>query len=114
MSMKEVSERIVSAISSAGREGLLIDEIASILDIDTKTIADAIKRLLKEKRIKMEDARYLLQQDAVSDEAEAGSMGDLHACPCYHCLKIAKCGVRQPDSPLKCREMETWMATSEA
>ena len=111
--MKEVSERIVSVISSAGREGLHIDEIASKLDIDTETIASAIKQLLKEKRIKMEDARYLLQNDAVSDEAEAGTVGDLNGCPCYHCLRISKCGVRQPDSPLKCREIENWMATSE-
>ena len=111
--MKEVSERIVRALSSAGRKGLLIDEIASKLDIDTKAIASAIKKLLKEKRIKMEDARYLLQQDAVGDEAETGTLSDLNACPCYHCLRISKCGVRQPDSPLKCREMEKWMATSD-
>ncbi|MHA2423746.1 MAG: hypothetical protein ACXAEF_03105 [Candidatus Thorarchaeota archaeon] len=111
--MKEESERIVSEISSAGQKGLLIDEIASKLDIDTKKIAKAIKQLLKEKRIKMEDARYLLQQDSVGDEAEAGTVGDLNGCPCFHCLRISKCGVRQPDSPVKCRDIENWMATSE-
>lgn len=110
--MKEVTERIVGALSSADREGLRIDEIASNLDIDTNRIADAIKQLLKEKRIKMEDARYLLQQDAMGDEAEQKRVGDLYGCPCYHCLKISKCGIRQPDSPAACRELENWMSTS--
>lgn len=111
--MKEVSERIVSLLNSEGREGLLIDEIASKLNIDTKKIASAIELLLKEKRIKMEDARYLLQQDEMGDEAEAGTVGDLNGCPCFHCGRISRCGVRQPDSPVKCKEMQTWMAASE-
>ncbi|MHA1906053.1 MAG: hypothetical protein ACW98Y_02065 [Candidatus Thorarchaeota archaeon] len=112
--MKEVSERIVSAISSSGREGLLIDEIASKLDIDTNTIVDAIKRLLKEKRIKMEDARYLLQKDAMGDEAKQGTVGDLDGCPCFHCGRISRCGIRQPDSPASCKEMMQWMDTADA
>lgn len=113
MSMKEVVNRIVSAISSAGNDGLHIDEITSLLDIDRKTAADAIEQLLKEKRIKMEDARYLLQQDALGDETEQGKVGDLNGCPCFHCGRIARCGIRQPDSPVKCKEMQIWMATSE-
>ncbi len=112
--MKEVTDRIVSILRSTGRKGLHIDELTSKLDIDTKTAADAIKQLLQEQIIKMEDSRILLQQDAVGDEAEQGALGDLNGCPCYHCLKIAKCGVRQPDSPVKCRDIENWMATYES
>lgn len=111
--MKEVSERIVSLLSSAGRRGLPIDEIASKLDIGTKTIEESIKKLLKENRIKMEDTRYMLQQDAVGDEAEAGTVGDLNGCPCFHCGKLVRCGIRQPDSPVKCRDMINWMAASD-
>lgn len=103
----------MSVLDSAGKKGLLIDEIASLLDIDTQTAADALEELLKENRIKMEDARIILQQDAMGDEADKGKVGDLNGCPCFHCGRLARCGIRQPDSPAKCKEMQTWMATSE-
>jgi hypothetical protein len=112
--MKDVANRIVRVLSSAGRDGLIIDEIASLLDIDRKTAKTAIEKLLKENQIKMEDARILLQQDAMGDDAEQKTVGDQYGCPCYHCLKISKCGVRQPDSPTKCKEMQIWMTTSES
>ena len=112
--MKKLFDQIISALRATGGKGLIIDEITSLLDIDTKTAADAIEKLLKENQIKMEDARILLNQNDMGDEAEQGKVGDLNGCPCFHCGRIARCGIRQPDSPAKCKEMQTWMATSES
>ncbi|MDF1537412.1 MAG: hypothetical protein P1Q69_00705 [Candidatus Thorarchaeota archaeon] len=111
--MKKLFDQILSALRATGGKGMIIDEITSLLDIDTQTAADAIEKLLKEKRIKMEDARYLLQQDAMGDEAEKGKVGDLNGCPCFQCHKLLLCGVRQPDSPTKCKEMQYWMIASD-
>ena len=114
--MNEVSTRIVSALRSAGVKGLLIDDITVSLEIDLATATDAILKLIKEKQVMEKsdanETRYFLQ-GAMGDEAEQGTLGDLNGCPCFHCLKIGRCGVRQPDSPLACRAVSQWVETGE-
>ncbi len=118
MSMKNLSEQIICALRAVGEKGMLIDELARSFDIDLETIAKAVKQLITEKQVMEKpdvekEARYFLGA-ALGDEAEQGVVGDLMGCPCYHCLRIAKCGVRQPDSPVACRDLENWMSTSES
>ena len=118
MSMKNLSEQITSALRAAGEKGMLIDELAHSLDIDLETIAKAVKQLITEKQVMEKSeaenkARFFLGA-AVGDETEQGIGGDLMGCPCYHCQKIAKCGIRQPDSPAACRDLENWMSSSES
>ena len=36
----------------------------------------------------------------------------VNTCPCYHCLSISKCGVRQPNSPTTCKELQEWLQIS--
>jgi hypothetical protein len=114
--MNEVSTRIKSALRSAGIKGLLIDDITMSLEIDLATATNAIDELIKEKQVMEKsdanETRYFLQ-GAMGDEAEQGTLGDLNGCPCFHCLKISRCGVRQPDSPVSCREVESWVIRSE-
>ncbi len=117
MSMKEVANQIMGALRSAGGKGLLISEITTSLEIDLATATNAIHELIKEKQVmekaEANESRYFLR-GAMGEETEQGTLGDLNGCPCFHCLKISRCGVRQPDSPVACRNLEDWIVRSES
>ena len=112
--MNEVSGRIVSALRAAGDTGLHIDELATSLGISLQKLSKTIKKLTSEgivvQKQELKEERYIIRQ--MNDESEHGGVGDLDGCPCFHCLRIGRCGVRQPDSPVSCRELEEWMISS--
>lgn len=114
--MNEVATQIMSALRSAGGKGLLIDEITTSLDIDLAIASNALNQLIKEKQVMeksdAKESRYFVR-GIMGEEAEQGTLGDLNGCPCFHCLKISRCGVRQPDSPVACRAVEEWIETSD-
>ncbi|MHA1576245.1 MAG: hypothetical protein ACTSU3_02680 [Candidatus Thorarchaeota archaeon] len=109
--MKDIGDRILNALNEANCKGLVVDELSASLGIDVQTIIIALEKLITEKLIlektDADEAKYFMKT-ALEGEAEQGSLGDLDGCPCFHCLKISRCGVRQPDSPVACREMEDW------
>ena len=96
---------------------LVIEELIQSLDTDRNTIQTAIEQLILERKVMEKsdanEARYLLS-DSMVNEAEHGSLGDLNGCPCFHCLRIGRCGVRQPDTPVGCIDLQSWMDSSEA
>ena len=110
--MKDIADRILNALSEASSKGLVLNELSTILDTDIEAIITALEKLISEKQILEEtdanEARYFIKT-ALEGGAEQGTLGDLNGCPCFHCLKISRCGVRQPDSPVACREMEDWI-----
>jgi hypothetical protein len=112
--MNEVSGRVVSALRAAGDTGLHIDELATSLGIPTKKLTKTIEKLTLEgivvQKQEVKDERYVIRQ--IPDDSEHGGVGDLDGCPCFHCLRIGRCGVRQPDSPVSCTELEEWMISS--
>ncbi len=114
--MNDVADLILSALRAAGDKGLLIDELKTNLKTNAKQIESTIAQLTSEGLIMLkqeqEDKRYTLSSQ-VGDDVELGSLSDLDGCPCFHCLKISKCGVRQPDSPIVCKELEDWMLCME-
>ena len=116
MSMNEVTNQILSALRSAGGKGLLLDDIATSLGIDLAIASNAIDQLIKEKQVMEKsdanESRYFIR-GVMGEEAEQGTLGDLNGCPCFHCLRIGRCGVRQPDSPVACRAVEEWIETSD-
>lgn len=116
MSMNDVVSRILSILCSAGAQGLPIDEVATRLGIDLATATTTIKQLVTEKQVMEKsdagETRYFLRA-SMGDEAEQGTVRDLNGCPCFHCLKIGRCGVRQADSPVVCRNLDDWMITTE-
>ncbi|MFW9799964.1 MAG: hypothetical protein ACFFD9_05990 [Candidatus Thorarchaeota archaeon] len=116
--MNDVTDRILEALRAVGENGLVIDELKTGLGIDSRNLAKSIKRLKSQRLIKVQkqelkEERYVIRAE-FSDEAEPGSLSDMNGCPCFHCLRISKCGVRQPDSPVSCRSLEEWMLGSEA
>jgi biotin operon repressor len=112
--MNEVSGRVLSALRVAGETGLHIDELATSLGISSKKLTKTIEKLTSEgivmQKQKLKEERYVIKQ--MNGEPEHGGVGDLNGCPCFHCLSIGRCGVRQPDSPISCRELEQWMISS--
>ncbi|MFX0106806.1 MAG: MarR family transcriptional regulator [Candidatus Hodarchaeota archaeon] len=116
--MKDEEDRVLSALRAAGRDGLLIKELATSLGVDSTAIAKTIRRLTSEGLVELQDAemkeeRYVVRQ-AILDDSEAGSLSDMDGCPCFHCLRIGRCGIRQPDSPVTCRDLEEWMISTES
>ncbi|MFW9792660.1 MAG: hypothetical protein ACFFEE_00020 [Candidatus Thorarchaeota archaeon] len=107
-------DQILSALRDAGENGLLIGELADRLGIDNETITPMIETLMSEGLImqkqELQEERYTIRTP-VADDAEPTSLSDMNGCPCFHCLKISRCGIRQPDSPVTCSEMEEWMGT---
>jgi biotin operon repressor len=112
--MNEVSGRVLGALRAAGDTGLHIDELATTLGIPSQKLAKAIEKLTSEgivvQKQELKEEKYIVR--LMSDESEHGGVGDLDGCPCFHCLRIGRCGVRQPDSPVSCRELEEWMISS--
>jgi len=115
--MNDVADLVLGALRAAGDKGLLIDELMANLKTNAEQIESIIAQLTSEGLIMLkqeqEDKRYTLSSQ-VGDDVELGSLSDLDGCPCFHCLKIGKCGVRQPDSPIVCRELEDWMLSTES
>lgn len=56
----------------------------------------------------LEGPMYLTKEH-VAEDADHGRLSDMNGCPCFHCIKISRCGVRQADSPVVCRKLEEWM-----
>ena len=112
--MNEVSGRVLSALRAAGDTGLHIDELATTLGISSQKLAKTIEKLTLEgivmQKQELKEERYIIRQ--ASDDSEHMGVGDLDGCPCFHCLKIGRCGIRQLDSPISCRELEEWMISS--
>ena len=114
--MKDISNQILKALGEAKAEGLVLNDLMSRLNVDEQTIVLALEQLISEnmimERTDANDARYFIKT-SLESEVEHGSLGDLNGCPCFHCLKISKCGVRQPDSPVSCRELGDWILISD-
>ncbi|MBE0527519.1 MAG: hypothetical protein IH631_11300 [Candidatus Thorarchaeota archaeon] len=109
--MNDAVDRILSELKSAKKDGLGIDEMAEILGIDKKQITLALTTLISEGRIMQKqehDDKYMIKP-AITDDSEPSGLTDMNGCPCFHCLRISKCGIRQPDSPADCNELEEWM-----
>ena len=109
--MNDAADRILSELKSAKKEGLGIVELTEKLGIDKKQITLALTTLVSEGRIMQKqehDDKYILKQ-TITDDSEPSGLTDMNGCPCFHCLRISKCGIRQPDSPADCNELEEWM-----
>jgi len=110
--MKGVSDQILNELKTANKTGLSIMDLKERLDISLEQITSALTALMSEGKImqkqEVENERYIART-ALTEESEASVITDMNGCPCFHCLRIAKCGVRQPDSPVLCRELEEWM-----
>jgi len=112
ISMNDDTDQILNALRDAGENGLLLGELADRLGIDSQKITKTIMTLMSEGRImqkqETEKERYMIKTPVV-DDAEPGALSDMNGCPCFHCLKIGRCGIRQPESPVTCRELEEWL-----
>jgi hypothetical protein len=112
--MNDAIDSILSELKSA-KMGLGIDELTKKLGIDKKQITLALTTLMSEGRImqkqELENDKYMIKP-AITDDSEPSGLSDMNGCPCFHCLRISKCGIRQPDSPADCSELEEWMGAS--
>ena len=111
--MNDAIDSILSELKSA-KMGLGIDELIEKLGIDKKQITLALTTLVSEGRIMQkqeQDDKYILKPTITDDSepSELSGLTDMNGCPCFHCLRISKCGIRQPDSPADCNELEEWM-----
>jgi hypothetical protein len=110
--MKDVSDQILSELKNADKDGFSVTDLEERLDISLEQITSALTALMSEGKImqkqEVDNERYTIRI-AQTEESEPSGLTDMNGCPCFHCLRIAKCGVRQPDSPVFCRELEEWM-----
>lgn len=108
------ADQLLKALRDAGENGLLIGELVDRLGIDQATVTTMIETLMSEglvmQKQELKEERYAVKLP-VADDAEPTGLSDMDGCPCFHCLRISRCGVRQPDSPVTCREIEDWMGT---
>jgi hypothetical protein len=113
--MENVADQIMAAIEAAGNRGLLTSVLKNKLNLNSNTLTHTIEQLtskgfIMQKQEAAEDRRLFISADFIS-EPETSHLSDLGGCPCFHCLKLSKCGARQPDSPVKCRDLEEWLNT---
>lgn len=111
-----MTDRILNALRAAGDSGLLIEELATGLGLEREIIIEELKWMMSEglvmQKTELDETRFVVRESD-SDEADHSSISDLNGCPCFHCLKIVRCGVRQLDSPVLCRELDEWMMSVE-
>jgi len=111
--MNDAVDRILSELKSAKKEGLCINELVEKLGIDKKQITLALTALMSEGQIMQtqeQEDKYMIKQ-VITEDSEPSGLTDMNGCPCFHCLRIGKCGIRQPDSPADCNELEEWMGS---
>lgn len=111
--MMKLENKIIDALQVAGINGLKLEELSEKLGVDTQDIKTTISKLLKEGKVMQKqntDGEQFVLRNHLMEGGEGG-IGDLNGCPCFHCFKISRCGVRQPDSPIRCRELEDWILT---
>ncbi len=109
--MMELKSQIIDILQAAGVNGLRVEELSTELGADQKDIIDMINQLIQEGKIMQKqgaDGEQFILREQLFESSDTG-IGDLNGCPCFHCFKISKCGVRQPDSPLRCRDLEEWI-----
>ncbi|NWF97068.1 MAG: hypothetical protein HXY34_13080 [Candidatus Thorarchaeota archaeon] len=110
-----VANSILNELRAVGSKGLLIRELTARLKLDQEQIVMTIKQLISEGMIMqkndVEGTKYVISE-AMTGGVDHGKLSDLNGCPCFHCLKISRCGIRQPDSPLSCRKLEEWVVDS--
>lgn len=114
ISMKDLAGLILSEIKAAERAGLSVMDLVERLDISPKKITSALTALMSEGMIMQKQEvgnETYIAKDVLTEESELIGLTDMNGCPCFHCLKITKCGVRQPDSPIFCRGLEEWVGT---
>ena len=114
--MNDVTDQIINTLRAAGIIGLRVNELTKKLaDIDSKIIVQNLNSLINEGMVmqkqETDDTRYFIRGQFI-EGSEHGHLSDLNGCPCFHCLRISKCGVRQPDSPIRCSDLEDWMISS--
>lgn len=115
--MKDLPVQIVRTLQAAGETGLRIDELATRLSTQPQEIEATISKLIEEGLVMQKqesDGERYVASGTLVDSGESAGLGDLNGCPCFHCLRISRCGVRQPDSPVQCRELEDWTLTDTA
>lgn len=111
--MTRLENQIIGALQVAGINGLKLEELSDKLGVDSQDIKTTIIELMKEGKVMQKqntDGEQFVLRSHLMDGSEAG-IGDLNGCPCFHCFKISRCGVRQPDSPIRCKELEDWILT---
>ena len=110
--MNDVTDQILSELESASKDGLSVADLLDKLGIDPEQITSALKALMSEGRImqkqETETERYIVRT-VLTEDSEPSGLTDMNGCPCFHCLKISRCGVRQPESPVTCRDLEDWL-----
>jgi hypothetical protein len=110
--MNELANQIIAALRAVGPKGLLIEELSEQLGVDEDHVAALLDELASEGLIlqkqELKNEQPLIRAQ-IGEDADPKSLSDLHGCPCFHCVKISKCGLRQPDSPATCRDFEEWM-----
>ena len=109
--MSDFNAQVINELRTAGKDGLFIEELIERLGTEKEQIMLALTTLLSEGRIMQKqenDDKYVLKSTIIEDSEPSG-LTDMNGCPCFHCLRISKCGIRQPDSPADCGELEEWM-----
>ncbi|RDE13153.1 MAG: hypothetical protein C4K47_06530 [Candidatus Thorarchaeota archaeon] len=114
--MSNVFDLVRSALQAAAGSGVFPDELAHRLGIEYQVVLEAIQHMVSEgtamEEQHAEKPRYFIK--ATEEEVSQNQLSDLNGCPCFHCLRIERCGVRQPDSPVICRSLEEWVTISES
>lgn len=113
--MSDVYGLVRSALQAAGGSGVFVEELAHRLGIEYRRVVEAIQHMISEGLVMQEEhtekPRYFIK--ATEEEVSQPQLSDLNGCPCFHCLRIERCGIRQPDSPVICRSLEEWVVSSE-
>ncbi len=109
-----ISDQILDTLRAVGKNGLSIKELETRLKIGSKSIIEILEQLMAKGLVMQkqdsEDIKYLIHNET-SEGTTPTRSSDFNGCPCFHCPKISRCGVRQTDSPLICRSLDEWIAS---
>ncbi len=101
----------IRLVKSAGKQGILLAELAQRMEQTETIILQIIDSLSKNGQVKKVEETHdgksvvrVIWQD--QDDAEWDT---LQGCPCFICSDIDQCGAGQPISPWVCEKLNTWI-----
>ncbi len=109
-----IADQIIDVLCTVGKNGLSIKELETRLGIDYKVITETLEHLISEgivmQKQDTDGIKYYYTKDTPTNDSTGSRFSDINGCPCFHCPKIYKCGVKQIDSPLACKSLDDWIA----
>ncbi|MFW9985549.1 MAG: hypothetical protein ACFFDJ_03190 [Candidatus Odinarchaeota archaeon] len=99
----------IELLRGAGKQGILLAELAQQMDQTEKSILKIIESLSQNGKVKKIEEKHDGKSVIRIIWQEDSEWDTLQGCPCFICPDIDQCGAGQPTSPWGCDKLNNWI-----